>query len=310
MAAVLTDFHLSGDDGELVTTEQIDLTYSHIPAEDLERNFVIIEHVDDGLVGYGRAGCDDTPEGHIHYWVAPLYQKHMAQPLFTALVKGLGNRAAERAAEQPELTHLIRCWMPHPGPGESVAGTAVAWLQAMGYGEVRFEASMVRPHLDDILDLPLPDGVELRPVAADQLRTIWDAAVNAFAGGFGQQQPKEEHWLEFRDDPIADSTLWKVAWAGDTVVGQIRSFINHEENEKLGRLRGYTEHISTHPDWRGRGVASALLAASLREVRDRGMTEAALGVDTENPANAFAIYERLGFKLTAYTAVLDRPVIL
>ncbi len=180
----------------------------------------------------------------------------------------------------------------------------------MGYQIVRFEASMVRPNLDDILELTLPDGVQTRPVAADQLRTIWDAASAAFAGGFGQEQPKEQHWLEFRDDPIADPTLWKVAWAGDCVVGQIRSYVNHEENETLGRLRGYTEHISTHPDWRGRGIASALLAASLREVRDRGMTEAALGVDTENPANAFAIYERLGFRLTVYTAVLDKSVAL
>ena len=40
------------------------------------------------------------------------------------------------------------------------------------------------------------------------------------------------------------------------------------------------------------------------------MTEAGLGVDTENPANAFAIYERLGFKLTAYDAVLDKPLVL
>ena len=234
----------------------------------------------------------------------------MTQPLFTALVEGLGNRAAERAAEQPELTHLIRCWMPHPGPDKSVEGTPVGWLRSMGYREVRFEASMVRPQLDDVLELALPAGVEVRPVTADQLRTIWEAQVAAFAGGFGQLEPQEEHWLQFRDDPIADPTLWKVAWAGDTVVGQIRSFIKHEENEKLGRLRAYTEHISTHPDWRGRGIASSLLADSLREVRDRGMTEAALGVDTENPANAFAIYERLGFKLIAYTAVLDKPVVL
>ena len=310
MAAVLTAFHLSGGDGELVTTEQIALTYSHITAEDLERNFVIIEHVDDGVVGYGRTGHEDTPEGRVHYWIAPLFDEHFTRPLFTAFITGLEQRAVERASEHPELRNVVRGTMPHPGPDQPVGDTPVAWLQDMGYRIVRFEASMVRPNLDDILELSLPDGVELRPVTSDQMRTIWDAASAAFAGGFGQEAPKEEHWLQFRDDPISDPTLWKVAWAGDTVVGQIRSFINHEENETLGRLRGYTEHIATHADWRGCGIASALLAASLREVRDRGMTEAGLGVDTENPANALAIYERLGFKLTVYTAVLDKPVIL
>ncbi len=310
MAAVLTAFHLSSGDGTLVTTEQIDLSYSHIPAADLERNFVIIEHDVDGVVGYGRTGSDDTPEGHVHYWIAPLYDAHLAQPLFTALIAGLEHRAVERAAERPALTHLIRGTLPHPGPDNPVHGTAVAWLQEAGYRVSRFFASMVRPNLDDILELALPADVEVRPVSADQKRAIWEAETDAFAGSFGEQQPAEEHWLQFRDDPIADPTMWKVAWAGDRIVGSIRSYINEEENETLGRLRGYTEHISTHRDWRGRGLASALLALSLREVRDRGMTEAALGVDTENPANAFGIYERHGFQLTAYEAVLDKPVIL
>lgn len=314
MAAVLTAFHLSSGDGELVTTEQIDLSYSVIPAEELEHNFVIIEHDVDGVVGYGRTGSDDTPEGHVHYWVAPVYDKHLAQPLFTALIEGLERRAVERAVEhaveQPGVTQLVRCWMPHPGPGQPIDGTAVAWLEEMGYRVSRFGASMVRPNLDDILDLALPDGVEVRPVTSDQLRAIWEAEVAAFAGSFGEQDPTEEHYLVFRDEPISDPTLWKVAWVGDEIVGSIRSYINDEENESLGRLRGYTEHITTRADWRGRGLASALLALSLREVRDRGMTEAALGVDTENPANAFAIYERLGFQRTAYEAVMDKPVIL
>jgi len=46
--------------------------------DDLGRNFVIIEHQGDGVVGYGRTGSDDTPEGHVHYWVAPIYGNHLA----------------------------------------------------------------------------------------------------------------------------------------------------------------------------------------------------------------------------------------
>ena len=34
----------------------------------------------------------------------------------------------------------------------------------------------------------------------------------------------------------------------------------------------------------------------------------ALGVDTENPANALAIYQRLGFRLVAFEATYDKPV--
>jgi ribosomal protein S18 acetylase RimI-like enzyme len=308
MAAVLSAFHLSTGDGELITTEQLDLTYSHIPIGDLKRDVVIIEHHRDGIVGYGRTGWDDTPEGRTHYWVAPLLPDHLSQALLTAMVTGLEGRAAERAAEQPGLIHLLRCWMPHPGPDQPLGDSPVAWLEAIGYRTARFVATMVRLDLDDIADLAMPDGVEVRPVRAEELRTIWEADVAAFAGGFGSQKPTEAEWLEFRDNPIADPTMWKVAWSDDRVVAQVRSYINHQENESQGRLRGYTEFISTHVDWRGRGRASALLAASLSELRERGMTEAALGVDTENPANAFGIYERLGFRLTGYEAVLDKPL--
>ncbi|CAN5417499.1 hypothetical protein BH10ACT2_BH10ACT2_28590 [soil metagenome] len=310
MAAVLTAFHLMSGDGELVTTEQIDVTYSHIPADVLQRNFVIIEHDVDGVVGYGRTDSEETPEGLVHFWLAPIYPQHLSQQLLTALVAGLERRAAERAAEAPGIEQSIRCWMDHPGPEQPVDGTPVAWLEATGYRVVRFEASMVHPNLDNIPLLSLPSGVEVCPVAPEQLRAIWDAHSAAFAGSFGQQEATEEQWLGFRDDPIADPTLWKIAWSGDQVVGQIRSYINHQENETLHRLRGYTEQISTHADWRGRGVASALLSLSLCELRDRGMTEAALGVDTENPANAFAIYERLGFQRTAYIAVMGKPLTL
>lgn len=308
MAVALSEFHLHDGDGEVVTTEQIDVTYSNIPLTDLEHDVIIVEHVTDGVVGYGRTGWDDTPEGRTQFWVAPLRTSHLAEPLLIALVSRLERRATERAALEPAKHHVFRCWIPHAGPDQPLGDTPAGWLHNIGYRAVRFGASMVRPHLNDILELPLPDGVDLRPVDTGQLRAIWEADVAAFAGEFGSQEPTTEQWLDFRDNPIADPTLWKVAWSGDRIVGQVRSYINEQENESQHRLRGYTEFISTHAEWRGRGLASSLLAISLREVRDRGMAEAALGVDTENPANALGIYQRLGFALTGYEAVMDKPI--
>ena len=106
---------------------------------------------------------------------------------------------------------------------------------------------------------------------------------------------------------LHDVSLWKVAWAGDQIVGQVKSFVNDEENAARGYRRGYTEYISTHRDWRNRGIASALLAMSLREIRDRGMTEAMLGVDTNNPGGALHVYTRLGFEVQKYDAVYTKP---
>ena len=90
------------------------------------------------------------------------------------------------------------------------------------------------------------------------------------------------------------------------VVGQVKSFINAEENATTGRLRGYTEFISTTLGWRGKGIARALIVASLHELKARGMTEAALGADTDNP-QAFDLYRMLGFEVIAYQAQYDKP---
>ena len=195
----------------------------------------------------------------------------------------------------------------HPGPGREAVGEA-AWLEERGYTAVEWGASLVRPHLDDIPDLPLPDGVEVRPVDPAEMRHIWDAHLEAFRGEWDFLEPTPEEVDRHLADPCIDHTLWKVAWAGDQVVGQVKSYINPDENEARGYLRGYTEQISTHHEWRNRGIAGALLALSLEELRRRGMTEAALGVDTNNPGGAFHLYTKLGFELQSYEAVYASPI--
>ncbi|MBF8290251.1 MAG: Acetyltransferase, partial [Chloroflexi bacterium] len=64
---------------------------------------------------------------------------------------------------------------------------------------------------------------------------------------------------------------------------------------------GMTEAISVQPEHRRRGLARALLAESLRAVRDAGADQACLGVDTQNPNQALTLYESLGFRIVSET---------
>jgi ribosomal protein S18 acetylase RimI-like enzyme len=97
-----------------------------------------------------------------------------------------------------------------------------------------------------------------------------------------------------------------VAWVGDTVVGQVRTRVNEGEAERRGRRRAWTEDISTRREWRGQGVASALIAASLRQLASLGFDEAALGVDLDNPTGALSVYERLGFQVALRVTEYER----
>jgi mycothiol synthase len=90
----------------------------------------------------------------------------------------------------------------------------------------------------------------------------------------------------------------------------VRPFINADENARLGVSRGWCENISTRAPWRGRGVASALISRALQALRDRGMTEAALGVDAQNETGALQLYQRMGFREAARETEWRRPLVL
>jgi ribosomal protein S18 acetylase RimI-like enzyme len=79
-------------------------------------------------------------------------------------------------------------------------------------------------------------------------------------------------------------------------------------NEETGQRRGELAGVSVRRRWRGRGLARALVADSLRALRDAGMTRATLGVDAENPTGALGVYEANGFVVPRRGLNLRRPL--
>ena len=124
---------------------------------------------------------------------------------------------------------------------------------------------------------------------------------------WGLVEPVESDFEEFLSFRHTDHSLWTVAWHGDEIVGQIRSFIDHEENERFGWTRGWTEFISTARVWRRQGIAGALICESLRRLADRGMTTARLGVHTNDPNGAFTLYEKYGYKEVNRATEFEQP---
>ena len=305
MAPLLTEFRRAKGNPELVTAEHLDQGYSNLTDCDPALDIVMIE-VAGELVGYCRPTYVELAESLDLVSFAPVLPDHLTRDLFDALLRG--QQAHLQKWIRPNNPQpRFRAYAGHPGPGEAPTGEA-AWLEAAGYVATEWGASLRRPHLDDVPDLPLPDGIDVRPVQPDQMRQIVEAHHECFRGEWDFHEIDEAAIAYIIDDPHRDETLWQVAWDGDAVVSQVKPFINEEENEARGYLRGYTEYISTHHDYRNRGLAGALLARALIALRDRGMTEAVLGVDTNNPGGAFQLYTKLGFELQSYEAVYTKSV--
>jgi mycothiol synthase len=306
MATILGEYREFAGMNEMPTAESFDVTYANLQNCDVATDIVLVETRAGDPVAYARTSWEEREDGSRDYVVfAPTRPAHLAEPLFLAMV------AAQERHMAPLMESVesarFRAFAAHPGPGRA-ATLEAAWLESAGYEAVRFGASLVRPDLEDIPQRSLPDGVEVRSVTEEMLRPIFETHWEAFRGSWDFRESTEEDYRQFVDNPLRDESLWKIAWAGDTIVGQVKSFINAEENAERGYLRGYTEEISTHAGWRNRGIAGTLLAMSLEELKARGMIEAALGADTENPGGAFHLYTSLGFELRSYEASYSKPL--
>ena len=305
MVVILNAYRVSNGEYQQVTLDQMNSSYANLVNCDPDRDLAIIEHHGE-MVGYVRNYFDDLESGIRQCEIfAPTTPGHVEEALFTALVAGQERHMTPWGAGAANARFAFEA--AHPGPGLAPTGEA-AWLESFGYTATHWGAKLVRPDLGEIPDLPLPEGVEIRPVLPEQIKHILKVHWEAFRGEWDFREATPEDLRQSLDDPLLDETLWQVAWVGDTVVGQVKPFINDEENEACGYLRGYTEYISTHSDWRNQGIAGALLARSLIELKRRGMTSAALGVDTNNPGGAFHLYTKLGFQLSQYGAVYTKPV--
>jgi ribosomal protein S18 acetylase RimI-like enzyme len=60
--------------------------------------------------------------------------------------------------------------------------------------------------------------------------------------------------------------------------------------------------------WRKQGLAKALIARSMRLLQEQGMTEVALGVDTQNPNGALHLYESMGYRVTKELITYEKPL--
>jgi mycothiol synthase len=275
-----------------VTAEEMARSYSHLVNCDPQHDMVIIE-VEGEMAGYSRV-----------WWLQELEGQRIYRQLLFLRPQWRG-KGIRRAVLRHNEYRLHEIAEDHPDDGPRALetwawDTEVAWaslLQDEGYEGVRYGFSMVRPDLEEIPDLPLPEGVEVRPVAPEQVMAVWGAAREAFRDhwGYSEDDWSYEHLKEWQESPTYEPELWRVAWAGDEVAGMVLSFVDQEENAEYGRLRGYTETICVRRPWRRQGLARALIARSFRAIKERGMTEAALGVDAENTNGALQLYKSMGF---------------
>jgi mycothiol synthase len=268
--------------------------HEHHADHDPRRDIVFAE-VDGQPVGYGEAIREMQGDVAVYYTGGRVRPEFRHRGIGRSLLRRNEARLRQIAAEKAD-------------PGERAFGSwildkesgAAPLLLSEGYDAIRYGFGMRRPTLDQLPDAPLPSGLELRPVSTADHRAIFEADNEAFRDSWGHGEATEDDFIATYAAPDLDTGLWRVAWDGDQVAGIVVAEIPKAENETLGIRRGWLQRVSVRRRWRRRGLASALIVSALAGLREAGMNEAMLGVDSENPTGALDLYQSLGF------AVYDR----
>ena len=301
------------DDTERADTpEELENFFAHLTNCDPYTDMIFAE-VDPGdggepqVIGYSRGTWRMEASGeHRYVFIVRVLPGWRRRGIGRAMLGWMEGRLREIAAGHPQ--EIEKYLLSFVTQGET---SLAALLERTGYQPLRYAFDMVRPDLETIPDTPLPEGLEVRPVLPQHYRAIWDADIEAFRDHWGYTEPTEadyQGWLA--DTTTFQPELWQVAWdiATNQVAGQVRTFIDHEQNQLYDRKRGWTEFISVRRPFRRRGLARALITRSLLVQKQAGMTESALGVDSENLSGATRVYEDCGFRVVKRNTIYKKPL--
>jgi mycothiol synthase len=254
-----------------------DMLFAEVNGQVIAYNRVFWEHLDDGTRIYNLFG-----------FLLPEWRR---RGIGTAMLRHAERRLREIAQDHPQDgERFFQSWAADTERG------AHALLESQGYQPVRYSFEMVRDLAEPFPAAQMPQGLEVRPVKTKHYRRILEAMNEAFRDHWSH---REETWEEFEGwikDPEFRPELWKVAWDGDQIAGMVLNFYSQKENEEYNRKRGYTEGISVRRPWRKRGLARALIVQSMKMFKAMGMTETALGVDTQNLSGALRLYKSVGYR--------------
>jgi mycothiol synthase len=174
-----------------------------------------------------------------------------------------------------------------------------------GMAPVRYNDELLR----DLDVLPEPsalDGVTVVPWDASRSEDARVAQNDAFADHWGSTPLDRAAWDHHLASFGRRPDLSFLALDAGRVVGVCFNGYFPDDEPVTGRRDGWIMQVSVIRSHRKRGIASALVVASLRAFKDAGLTHSALGVDSENPTGAYHLYERLGYRPVARLIVHQR----
>jgi mycothiol synthase len=248
----------------------------HLPTTDLARDTRVVL---DGptVVAYGEATWKHPGEGGPLFLFPLVHPEAQGGGIEAWLLSWGETLADERGSDG------IRTEAP------DVDGARHDLLRARGYVHVRSSFTMWKSLEPDEHAATAPPGVEIRAYEDADERVLYEVNEASFADHWGFRPTSLESFNEELHGDDWDPSLVFLADADGETVGHVIAF--------RFQTGGHVGSLGVVKEWRGRGIATALLRRTFAELARRGMPEVRLGVDAQNPHGAVALYERVGMTI-------------
>nr|WP_246221080.1 GNAT family N-acetyltransferase [Phytoactinopolyspora mesophila] len=176
---------------------------------------------------------------------------------------------------------------------------AKALAESTGFTPLRWYVEMRRDLAQPLPGVNPAEGIRIEGYSAERDEEVRVTHNESFARDhWGSSPISAESWQL----QVINTEGFRPDWsfvAYDTatggVVGYTLASAYKQDWEAQGFSEGWTDLLGVRREYRGRGIAGALLAASMAAFAESGIEYAGLDVDTENPTGALGAYTRLGY---------------
>ncbi len=173
---------------------------------------------------------------------------------------------------------------------EQLTDEIIAEYQKRGF-TLAFAEEVMRFDLSQIIPLvALPADIACFPWNTQHIPAFFAVYQAAFRERPGFPRWTMEQWVNWHTDDATfrpDLTLLAVAQE------QPAAFIASTNDAEVQQI-GWISQLGVHPQWRGRGLAAALISQNLLAWHSEGKQAVMLHVNVNNPG-AMQLYQRLGF---------------
>lgn len=282
-------------------TEAVDHQEEHVSEQDL------LSYLDDPDADYPR-GSVAVYDGDLMIAFGLLFARTAAEPVHEMRMggsvhpgyrgRGIGTELltwAERAARPLHEERFSGQPLSLDGLYLARNSDAAGLFSQHGYEPSRAFLRMSCDLTADLTESRPPDGIDIVGFTTQRSQDARLVHNEAFRDHWGSTDFTDEGWQHFIGYQAFRPAYSFLAYEGAVPLGVVLGHEYDSHTEATGQRELHVPTVGTRRAGRNRGVATALLTASLRAARANGLVSASLSVDSDSPTGAVGLYERVGF---------------